>query len=137
MEQDGLTKSIIKSNWYETEAVTEEAGNRVKNSKIETLNFMNGVARIETDLAPQRLLAKLQEIEARLGRVRTGIKWEPRTIDLDILFYDGLVMDAPALKIPHPELHKRMFVLRPLCDIAPSLMHPVLNKTVKQLLEEL
>lgn len=124
-------KNLIKSAWYGTEAVVPEE-RRTKNEE----RFINGAACFETDLPPQKLLEFLQEIEAELGRLRTGKKWEPRTIDLDILFYDDLIIDTPQLKIPHPELHKRMFVLRPLCDIAPKLIHPVLKKTAKQLLEE-
>lgn len=132
-------KSLIKSTWYETEPLVSDRtversyGREVEQSK----KYINGVVRIETNLPPEGLFKILQQIEAELGRVRTGKKWEPRVIDLDILFYDDLIVDTPELKIPHPEVHKRLFVLEPLCDIAGSLVHPVLNKTVKELLESL
>ena len=128
LQQDGLTKLLIKSKWYETRALVRWCDSTL------VPDYINGVVRIETELSPYELLAALQKIENRLGRVRTGKKWEPRTADLDILFYDDMVIDTPALKIPHPELHKRMFVLRPLCDIAPTFAHPVLNETMQELL---
>ena len=150
ISQDGLTKSLVKSKWYETEALLPEAKVPMAPPtsirylqegpicKCPTLvkegdkspKFINGVVRIETDLSPRALLAILQKIEIKLGRIRTGKKWEPRTIDLDILFYDSRIINTPALKVPHPELHKRIFVLEPLCDIAPNLVHPVFKKTI-------
>lgn len=94
------------------------------------------MALLETGLSPRELLATLLEIERRLGRVRT-IKWGPRTIDLDILFYDDRVIGETDLVIPHPELGKRRFVLDPLAEIAPDLMHPALKKTILELREAL
>ena len=87
---------------------------------------------IETELEPIILLARLQEIEHKMGRSRE-IKNGPRTIDLDILLYEDKIVDQPALQIPHPRMHKRKFVLDPLVEIAPSAVHPVLKKTIKQL----
>lgn len=98
--------------------------------------FMNCVASVETALNPKQLLKTLLGIEKELGRVRT-VKWGPRVIDLDILFYDELVMKEKMLTIPHPDLENRVFVLKPLCEIAPSFVHPVLKKTVKELLLDL
>ncbi|MBM4046205.1 MAG: 2-amino-4-hydroxy-6-hydroxymethyldihydropteridine diphosphokinase [Planctomycetes bacterium] len=98
--------------------------------------FLNAALAIETTLAPEPLLAELQRIEAALGRVR-DVKWGPRTIDLDILLYDDLVLDTPTLKIPHPLMHERMFVLDPLAEIAPDLVHPILEKPVAELREEI
>lgn len=128
LAQDGVTKIVRKSRWYETKAVS---GERLAVSKQP--DFINGVVKTETSLLPIDLLRLTQSVEAKLGRVRTGKKWEPRTIDLDILFYDDLVLDMPELKIPHPELHKRMFVLEPMCEIAPDWKHPVINKTIREL----
>jgi len=99
-------------------------------------DFLNGVVEIETTLAPRELLNRLQEIENALGRVR-GERWGPRTMDLDILLYGGEIVREPDLVIPHPLMHERRFVLGPLAEIAPGVRHPVLRKTMKDLLERL
>lgn len=98
--------------------------------------FLNGVAKVSTSLRPTLLLKELKKIEKKMGR-KVGKKWGPRIIDLDILFYDNIVFDNKELKIPHPESHKRWFVLKPMDDIDPNFFHPILKKTVHQLLEEL
>jgi 2-amino-4-hydroxy-6-hydroxymethyldihydropteridine diphosphokinase len=98
--------------------------------------FINMAAEVETGEEPQRLLEILKSIEREMGREQT-FRWGPRTIDLDILFYDDLVMDTPDLRIPHPLMYQREFVLRPLSEIAPDKVHPVLKKTVRELLSEL
>ena len=99
-------------------------------------DFLNAVVEIETLSPPHELLALLQDIENRAGRIRT-IHWGPRTLDLDILFYDGLVMSDDVLRIPHAQAHLRDFVLKPLCEIAPNLLHPIYKKTISELLNEL
>lgn len=98
--------------------------------------FVNGVFLLETGWSPRELLEALLAIESRLGRERTE-KWAPRTMDLDILFYDGRVIREPDLIIPHPELAQRRFVLDPLAEIAPDLIHPALRKTALELKEAL
>jgi 2-amino-4-hydroxy-6-hydroxymethyldihydropteridine diphosphokinase len=98
--------------------------------------FLNTVWKLETRLSPHDLLAVLQRIESQLGRER-GVPNGPRTIDLDILFYENLVVDQPGLRIPHPRLHERLFVLRPLCWIDPDWVHPTLGKSVRTLCEEI
>ena len=98
--------------------------------------FINGVVEIETPLSPKELLSKIQEIEINLGRKREE-KWGPRTIDIDILLYDNCILQEEDLKIPHPMMHRRRFVLAPLSDIAPKAMHPVLNKTASEILKSL
>ena len=98
--------------------------------------FVNGVIEIETDLDPHALLRFLRDVETRLGRTKT-FRWGPRAIDLDILFFDEREVKTEELQIPHPLLHRRKFVLIPLVEIDRNLIHPVLKKTVRQLLEDL
>lgn len=96
--------------------------------------FVNAVVLIETSLAPGKLLERLGRLERDGGRVRGKVRFGPRTIDLDIIFYDALVMDTELLTLPHPRMDKRCFVLRPLCDIDPTVIHPVLKLRVDELL---
>jgi 2-amino-4-hydroxy-6-hydroxymethyldihydropteridine diphosphokinase len=97
--------------------------------------FLNMVVKAETGLEPESLLRYLKQLEVELGREQ-NFRWGPRLIDLDILFYDDLVIDTPPLVIPHPRLHERAFVLVPLMDVAPELVHPVFQKSISALLTE-
>ncbi len=125
----GITKSllIMKSPFYETEPVGYEKQGW----------FLNAVIKIETPLGPYQLLRDLKSVESDLGRNFNQVRFGPRTLDLDILFYDNLIENTADLVIPHPRMHERRFVLKPLSDIAPNMVHPVLKKSVIQLLKGL
>lgn len=103
---------------------------------VEQQDFLNGCLKLRTLLTPKELLERLHEIEALAGRERV-IRWGPRTLDLDIIFYDDIILGTETLCIPHVDMHRRDFVLKPLHEIAPFMHHPVMGKTVQQLLQEL
>jgi len=98
--------------------------------------FLNCAAALETSLAPPQLMAALLNIEQEMGRRRTQKKG-PRTIDIDILLYGDAIVDSVAVKIPHPAMHERRFVLQPLAEIAAWARHPVLKRTVREMLADL
>ncbi|MEC4685892.1 MAG: 2-amino-4-hydroxy-6-hydroxymethyldihydropteridine diphosphokinase [Nitrospirota bacterium] len=124
LEKRGI-KVTKKSSQYETEPWG------VKNQP----KFINMAAEADTDLTPGEVLRVIQEIEKNLGRKET-LRWGPRTVDIDILLYDALIVDEPDLRIPHPHMHERDFVLKPLSEIAPEAIHPLLKKTVREMLSE-
>lgn len=99
-------------------------------------DFLNAVLQVNTTYTPMQLLSFCQELEAKAGRVKTR-RWGERTLDVDILFFGKSILDVPNLTIPHPQIQNRSFVLLPLCEIAPSFIHPVLGKTVQELLYNL
>lgn len=119
---------VVKhSSLYESEPHGEGAGGW----------FLNCVIEIETDLLPEKLMRKLRDIERAMGRKRPRSKSknpEPRTIDLDILFFENQRIESPTLRLPHPEIANRRFVLLPLSELAPQLVHPVTGTTISQLL---
>jgi 2-amino-4-hydroxy-6-hydroxymethyldihydropteridine diphosphokinase len=96
-------------------------------------DFINMAAEAETVLSPEDLLSVLKDTEIEMGR-EPGMRWGPRVIDLDILFYDDKIIRSEFLIIPHPFLHERAFVLEPLSEIAPDFVHPVVKKTIRELL---
>ena len=113
------TTMVRASSLYDTEPVGE----------TDQPNFLNAVAQLDTELTARQVLWNLQLIERRLGRVRAR-PWGPRTIDLDLLLYGAQVVDEPDLKVPHPELTRRSFVLVPLVELDPLLVHPVTGETL-------
>lgn len=126
LREDANFKEIRVSDYIETEPY----------GGVEQDTFLNGVLEAGTLYTPYELLARLQKEEQLADRKRE-IRWGPRTLDLDILFYDDLILLEENLLIPHIDMKNRMFVLKPLVELAPSLVHPVYQKTVAELLEEL
>lgn len=121
---------ISTSKRYETRAL-------IKPGLSPQPDYINSAIGIETSLSPQQLLLFLLETESKLGRKYPRVSGAPRSIDLDILLFGKLVLAEKNLQIPHPELHKRMFVLLPLCDIASAEIHPVVKKTIAELMKGL
>ena len=126
------------------ELIQQSCGNIVHSSAIyitaawgvtDQPSFYNQAISVETVLTPKALMQELLQIEVTMGRKRT-IKMGPRTIDLDILLIDGLIMSTSLLTLPHPALPFRRFALLPLCEIAPAIIHPVLHKTILHLLAD-
>lgn len=99
--------------------------------------YLNTVVEISTDLEPSALLRGLKHIEAQLGRRPSGERWGPRPIDLDLLLYDARVIEQPDLRVPHPLMQERRFVLEPLAELAPGVVHPVLRQPIASLLARL
>jgi 2-amino-4-hydroxy-6-hydroxymethyldihydropteridine diphosphokinase len=116
---------INSSSIYETEPWGFEAKDE----------FLNMVVKVETDQTPSGTLEKILMIESLMGRVRGQKRYSSRLIDIDILLFEDLIIDKKNLKIPHPLLHQRKFVLLPLCELALEMIHPVLKKSIAELLE--
>jgi 2-amino-4-hydroxy-6-hydroxymethyldihydropteridine diphosphokinase len=124
----GVT-GLRASRFYETDPV----------GPVEQGPFLNAAAVCDTPLSPTALMSRLLEIEHSLGRRPREQRqpWGPREIDLDLLLHGDTVTDTPALTLPHPRMHERAFVLRPLAELAPGMIHPVFNQSVQQLLDAL
>lgn len=119
---------LLISSQYETEPVNCPPG---------SASFLNAVIEIECDHEPHEILAHCQNIEKKLGRPDSRPKNSPRSIDLDILYLGDLISHSPDLILPHPQLHLRLFVLDPLCEIRPDLILPNQNKTASELRDDL
>jgi len=114
------------SSFYETSPV----------GGVEQNNFINAVCEISCDLTPEELLGKLKHIEYNILGRKDSVRWGPRIIDLDIILFGNLIVTTPNLVIPHLQMHLRKFVLIPLEQIASEMVHPVFNKTIKEILNE-
>jgi len=125
LQELGIIKQV--SAFYETQPVEV---------RTEQPWFLNCALAIETELMPLEFLSRMLGVERSMGRVRTEPKG-PRTIDIDILFFGNDVLDTSELTVPHPALQQRRFVLEPMTEIAPALVHPVLKRTVRELLDSL
>jgi 2-amino-4-hydroxy-6-hydroxymethyldihydropteridine diphosphokinase len=127
LTSDGHSRLLNRSRLYRT-------------APVDYLNqdwFVNCAVQIETCLDPFELLTVLQDIQKNAGRVQDIIRFGPRILDMDIIFFDAAVIEHPDLTLPHPRMHLRRFVLKPLCDMDPTLRHPILDQTVQQLLDNL
>ncbi len=123
-----ITKKVGKVVAQSSIIETEPWGFTSENS------FLNMVIQIETNLSPFEILKKTQKIEKLMGRThKTQDSYQDRIIDIDLILYDNLILDTPELRLPHPLFHQREFVLKPLCEIAPEYIHPILGKPIKEL----
>lgn len=127
LTETGHSKILAQSRFYATEPVDYEA----------QAWFVNAVVKLETSHDPFELLNQIESIQRAAGRKIDPIRFGPRILDLDIIFYNDRIISSERLVVPHPRMHKRRFVLKPICDISPAIIHPVLKEEMRFLLERL
>jgi 2-amino-4-hydroxy-6-hydroxymethyldihydropteridine diphosphokinase len=127
LTSDSHSRLLNQSRLYRTEPV----------DYLDQDWFVNCAVKITTCLDPFELLAVLQDIQKKAGRIQDAIRFGPRILDMDVILFDTSVIDHPDLTLPHPRMHLRRFVLKPLCDMDTTLYHPILNQTVQHLLDNL
>jgi 2-amino-4-hydroxy-6-hydroxymethyldihydropteridine diphosphokinase len=127
LTETGTSRVLAQSRIYTTEPVDYEDQDW----------FINTMVKLETSHDPYELLDQIESIQSAAGRVNDPIRFGPRILDMDIILYDDRIIDSERLVVPHPRMHKRRFVLEPICDIDPSIIHPVLKKEMQFLLKHL
>ena len=127
LTDSGIATLLAQSEFYMTEPVDYQDQDW----------FVNAVIKIETSLDPPELLKSLKSIEQDAGRQDGGVRFGPRVLDMDIILYDDIILSTPGLAVPHPRMHQRRFVLEPLCDIDPKMIHPILKKDMRYLADQL
>jgi 2-amino-4-hydroxy-6-hydroxymethyldihydropteridine diphosphokinase len=127
LAENGHSKIIGKSRFYATEPVDYE----------DQEWFINAVIKLETALDPYQLLDRIEAIERAAGRRMDAVRFGPRILDLDIILFNDRIITSERLVVPHPRMHQRRFVLKPICDIDPAIIHPVLKKEMRLLLKRL
>jgi len=127
LTETGTSRVLARSGIYTTEPVDYEDQDW----------FINTMVKLETSHDPYQLLDQIEFIQRTAGRIKDSIRFGPRTLDMDIILYDDRIIDSERLVVPHPRMHKRRFVLKPICDIDPSIIHPVLKKEMQFLLQGL
>lgn len=127
LAESGKSKILAQSRIYLTEPVDYEDQNW----------FVNMMIKLETELDPFQLMDRIETIQRAAGRLQDPVRFGPRILDLDIILYDDCVINSARLVLPHPRMHKRRFVLKPICDIDPAVIHPVLKQEMQILLKHL
>jgi 2-amino-4-hydroxy-6-hydroxymethyldihydropteridine diphosphokinase len=127
LTESGTSRVLAQSCIYTTEPVDYEDQDW----------FINTMVKLETSHDPYQLLDQIELIQRAAGRIKDSVRFGPRILDMDIILYDDRIIDSERLVVPHPRMHKRRFVLKPICDIDPSIIHPVLKKEMQFLLKRL
>ena len=137
-KRENITRAIGRINAYEEISIKEKSGfyDTAPVGGPPQPDYVNCVIEMETEIEPQTLLKEFKKIEVELGR-KSGVRWGPRVVDLDILLYGDRIINDHNLKIPHERMHERIFVLEPLCEISSDIKHPVSGISFSELLEKL